>query len=124
MSGKSIIFSTVANAVLDKIRSESASLDAAPSMQNVAAEQVATQVVNSPEIKHLTNTEDHWWQKRSYWSAIISGVLVVATPLLVKVGFDPGPYKDYVVDGLTTLGGLWAGYLAIRAGIASKPLGT
>lgn len=75
-------------------------------------------------VKHATNTEDHWYQKRSFWSAIISGVLVVATPIALRYGLEIGEEeKEFAIGTLTTIGGLWASYLAYRAGTAKKPLG-
>ncbi len=76
------------------------------------------------QIAHQTNSEAHWYQKRSFWSAIVSGGMVVAGPLLARYGLPIDPlWTDFVVTTLTTVGGLWAGYLAVRAGTATKPLG-
>lgn len=76
------------------------------------------------QIAHQTNSEAHWYQKRSFWSAIVSGAMVVGGPLLARYGLPIDPlWTDFVVTTLTTVGGLWAGYLAVRAGTATKPLG-
>lgn len=74
-----------------------------------------------PELQHLTNMETAWYQKRSNWSAIISGI----TPVLAIAGFNLSPEMgEYIAAGLGIVGGLWAAYLARRAGTATKPLGT
>jgi hypothetical protein len=75
-------------------------------------------------IDHLTNNEGAWYQKRSFWSAIVSTGMVVLGPLLARYGLPIDPaWSDFVTTALTTVGGLWAAYLAVRAGTASKPLG-
>jgi anti-sigma-K factor RskA len=79
-----------------------------------------------PVIDHLTNNETHWWQKRSFWSAIVSIVGVVAAPLAARYGLDgylTPANLDATVDALTKVAGMLAAYLAFRAGTALKPLG-
>lgn len=94
--------------------------EASPALETA----IKTAVANVPEIKTITNTEDHWYQKRSRWSAIISIGMTVAGPLLTKFGLPIDPStQEWIATTLTTVGGLWASYLAYRAGTASKPLG-
>jgi hypothetical protein len=90
-----------------------------PEIQEAMAQKIAT----TPELQHVTNLEP-FYQKRSWWSMAISGVLVVAGPLILKyTGFTVG--KDEVeltVTVMTAVGGIWAGYTAWRAGKATRPL--
>ena len=87
------------------------------------------------QLDHLQNTEAHWYQKRSRWAAIVA----VAAPILtIAAGFFgftlTAAQFAMLIDLLTTTGGavsavtlaggaLWSAYLAVRAGIATKPLG-
>lgn len=92
--------------------------DTAPALEAAITKAVEA----SPEVQHASNTE-HWWQKRSRWSAIVSIVLVIAAPAFTYAGIDIDPAtKEFIVTSLTTLGSIVAGYLALRAGIATKPL--
>jgi len=85
---------------------------------------LTTRIAAIPEIKNATNTEDHWYQKRSRWSAIISVAFAVVGPLLAKYGLPLDPaLAESVATVMASIGGLWAGYLAYRAGVATKPLG-
>lgn len=81
----------------------------------------------APVIANATNTEAHWWQKRSRWSAIGSS--------FAALGFIAGPVLEYMRthttdSGSTTVSAfglamaVWAGYSAYRAGRATTPLGT
>lgn len=78
-----------------------------------------------PVVQNATNSETHWWQKRSRWSAIVSAIIVIAAPVFTYAGIDINPEtKEFIITILSTLGNLAAGYLALRAGIAVKPLFT
>lgn len=88
---------------------------------------VATEVAKEVDarVRMATNTEAHWYQKRTVWAAIVSAGLTVAGPLLVRYGITvDDATKDFVTEIFTTVGGLWTMYLALRAGYAAKPLGT
>lgn len=79
-----------------------------------------------PIIDNATNNEAHWWQKRSFWSSIVSIVGVVAVPIAARYGLEgylTQENLDVAVDTLTKLSGVLAAYLAYRAGTALKPLG-
>jgi hypothetical protein len=78
-------------------------------------------------LDHLTNSETHWWQKRSFLSSLVSIVGVVAMPLAAKYGLDgylSQENLDIAVEVLTKIAGVVAAYLAYRAGTATRPLGT
>lgn len=88
--------------------------------KQIIVQEAVQDALQQPELKHLTGTETNWYQKRSVWSAIISGV----TPFLAIAGFNLSPEMgEYIAAGLGIVGGLWASYLAKRAGTATKPLG-
>lgn len=91
-----------------------------PVERQVIAQEIARDVLQTPELQHIAGTETHWYQKRSVWSAIVSGV----TPFLAIAGFNLSPEMgEYLAAGLGIAGGLIASYLAKRAGTATKPLG-
>lgn len=80
-----------------------------------------------PILDNLTNNEANWYQKRSFWSAIVSLGAVVITPIAANYGLDgylDEKTLDMIVEGLTRVGGIVAAYLAYRAGTALKPLGS
>jgi hypothetical protein len=86
----------------------------------VIAQEIAQEALHDPALQHLANSETHWYQKRSNWSAIIGAL----TPVLAIAGFNLSPeLGEYIAAGLGIVGGLWAAYLARRAGTATKPLG-
>lgn len=95
-----------------------------PAVEKAANEAVGKEVGNI--VKTITNAEDHWYQKRTVWSTIIGTAATVAAPLLVKYGLDLSPEtRESLITVCTTVGGLWAAYLAWRAGRPGvKPLGT
>ncbi len=99
--------------------------DSTNNMSSKDALEIADAIATNPVILNATNSEAHWWQKRSRWSAIVSAVAVIAAPLAIRYGIDLSPaVQEEIVHIITTIGGLVAGYLAYRAGIATKPLGT
>ena len=92
-----------------------------PVEKSEIVQEATREAMQQPELQHLTNNETAWYQKRSNWSAIISAV----TPVLAIAGFNLSPEMgEYIAAGLGVAGGLWAAYLARRAGTATKPLGT
>jgi hypothetical protein len=102
--------------------SATAVADAKPELQaNISAA-----IAADPVVKNATNTEDHWWQKRSRWAMIISLALVVLNPVLQRygvAGVSPQT-QDYIVTACTTLGNLAAAGMALWAGNAITPLFT
>jgi len=79
------------------------------------------------QIDHATNNEAHWYQKRSFWSAIVQIGVIVLAPIAARYGLDgymTPDNLDMVVSILTKGGAAWGAYLAIRAGTATKPLGS
>lgn len=79
----------------------------------------------APVIANATNTEAHWWQKRSMWSTLASTAVVVGT--VGHAVFEFFATHDLSDKGLTfsiVAGAVWAGYSAYRAGTATTPLGT
>lgn len=96
----------------------------APGVEAAVKNAVSKEV--QPIIDHLTNNEAHWYQKRSFWSAIVSIGGVVLLPIAAKFGLEgylAPENHEMAVDALTKLSGALAAYLAYRAGTATKPLG-
>jgi hypothetical protein len=93
-------------------------------MSPAAAPAVTAEVIRElkalPEVQHVTNTETHWWQQRSKWSAIF-GLL---TPVVAAVtGYTITPeLQEIAVVAIMGVGNAFAAYLAYRAGTAKKPL--
>lgn len=87
-------------------------------------ENIERAIAETPEVKHVTNTEDHFWQKRTFWAVVYSGAsaLFPATDAFLKY------MNNHAVDGKVTAGTIFfaaiAGYAAARAGIAKVPLGS
>lgn len=117
--------------ILDRVQKEAFANPAIPvhseapkAAANAVTTEVMKEIAQIPEVQHITNTETHWYQQRSKWSTIVSIVLVVATPMLAKYGFEVTPERQEFIETVcVTGGGLWAAYLAYRAGTAKKPLG-
>lgn len=79
----------------------------------------------APVIANATNTEAHWWQKRSMWSALASTAVVIGT--VGHAVFEYMATQNITDKGVTfsiVVGAVWAGYSAYRAGTAVVPLGT
>lgn len=97
-------------------------------VQNAApelAQAIQIAIDTTPEMQHVLNTE-RWWQKRSRWSMVISFSSILINPILKTAGLDYDlgtSQQGLLADGLTAFGQLWAGYLAYRAGTATRPLG-
>lgn len=88
--------------------------------RQIIVQEAVQDAMREPELQHLTNNETSWYQKRSNWSAIIGGL----APILAIAGFNLSPETgEYIAAALGVGGGLWAAYLARRAGTATKPLG-
>lgn len=99
----------------------------AVAVENAVKGQVAVieKEVNA-RIDHLTNNETHWYQKRSRWAAIIATAApIVGIGLkMIGVDFELGANEQVALtDALMAVGGIWAAYVAYRAGTATKPLG-
>ena len=45
--------------------------------RTVVRDEIVQEVQRIPEVQHVTGSEPHWYQQRSKWSAIVSGILVV-----------------------------------------------
>lgn len=124
---KSAVSAAVTSAVKSEINSQVSPLEVPSGRVTEATTGVVEKVMDSPAIQHATNTETHVWQKRSWWSAVVSGIFVVAAPLAAYFGLDgyiTPQTQELIVTLFTTIGGIVAGYLAYRAGTATKPLGT
>lgn len=88
------------------------------------AQAIKVAIDTTPEMQHVLNTE-HWWQKRSRWAFIIGIITTLGGPALSATGVEiDEPTKKFIVDTLTTLGGIVASGLALWAGIAKTPLGS
>jgi hypothetical protein len=117
----------VAGVLFQAVQKALAQADKAPNavvVPPVEREVIATEIVQDalrdPALQHLTNSETHWYQKRSVWSAIIAAL----APLLALAGYNLSPESgEYIAAFLGIVGGLVASYLAKRAGTATKPLG-
>lgn len=94
-----------------------------PKTRDDIEREILVSVQQTPELQVVTNSEP-WYTKRTFWSATISMLFVVLAPLTIQFfGFDIGPWQDFATTAVTTVAGLWAAFLAIRAGQATKPLG-
>jgi hypothetical protein len=118
----------VANAIGSAVNQALTQATANPGMQTqvpqiekqIIVQEAVRDAFQQPELQHLTNSETRWYQKRSVWSAIVSGL----TPFLAIAGWNLSPEMgEYLAAGLGIAGGLVASYLAKRAGTATKPLG-
>jgi hypothetical protein len=91
--------------------------------QSVIAAKVKDAIASDPELQNLTGTEA-WYQKRSRWAAIVATGVAILAPIAAHYGWTFGTGEQELATAvLTAGGGLWAAYLAYRAGTASKPLG-
>ena len=86
-----------------------------------ARERVQEELRRVPELQHVTNTETHWWQKRSR----LASILAVVTPIIAGVtGYNVSPeMQEIAVGGIVLVGNAISAFLAYRAGTATKPLG-
>lgn len=90
-----------------------------PRVVEQLAQAVTKKVEQAPEVKHQASTEK-WWQKRSNWSWIVS---VILAPTLGLAGYTlSAEHQEWIALGLFYAGNLISGYLARRAGTATKPL--
>jgi hypothetical protein len=120
------LFDIARTVVRDEIADPSAPIrsEAPAAAADRVAREIVKEVQRIPEVQHVTSSEPHWYQQRSKWSAIVSGILVVAAPLVARFGLAVSPeLQEVIVTACTTVGGLVAAYLAYRAGTASRPLG-
>lgn len=117
--------SIVAAAVMAAL--QLAAMDPRNTLQPVDVVKTAQQVTEdvAPLVESATNTEANWWEKRSVWSTIISGGLVVLAPVLLRYGIEVDEQtKEWLITSSVAIGGLWAGYLSWRAGRPGiRPLG-
>lgn len=84
-------------------------------------------IATTPEVQNLTSTETHFWQRRSFWSQVGSGLggfAAVAVPVIQYL-------QDHTTDaGTTTISAfgllvcIWSNYSSYRSRNASTPLGT
>lgn len=83
-------------------------------------------IEKTPEIQNALSTEAHWWQKRTVWSTIASGlagasVFAIAAADYMSKNVDDGGNFSWITLGFAA----WAGYSAWRAGRPGQvPLGT
>lgn len=93
--------------------------DAKPDLVAAMTEAVAA----DPVVQNATNSEAHFWQKRTFWATLAAGFAALVPAVSAFLDY----MNNHAVDGKTTvttiLFAAWAGYSAARAGIASKPLG-
>lgn len=94
--------------------------DAQPEMTKAIEKAVAA----DPVVQNATNTEAHFWQKRTMWSMAISFALVALNPILQRYGLPAvsPEWQEFAVTVCTTLANLAAGGLALWAGKATRPL--
>lgn len=81
----------------------------------------------APVIQNLTNTEPHFWMKRTFWSQVGSGLAVlsfIATPVVNYLESHTTSGGSSTITAVGLLAAVWAGYAAYRAGHATTPLGT
>lgn len=105
----------------DNQLSPAAVTDAKPEIK----EAITNAIANNPEFQHVTSTEP-FYQRRSFWSAVVSIVGVVAAPLVMRyfnVDIANPETQEKIISGIITVAGLVSSYLAYRAGTAKKPIG-
>jgi exonuclease VII large subunit len=73
------LFDIARTVVRDEIADRSAPIrsDAPAAAAERVAREIVQEVQRIPEVQHVTGSEPHWYQQRSKWSAIVSGILVV-----------------------------------------------
>lgn len=94
--------------------------DAAPALEAAITKAIAA----DPTVQNATNTEAHFWQKRSFWATVGAAgagltAAVAAFADYMSTRVDSNEPLSYV----TVAFALWAGYSAFRAGRAQAPLG-
>lgn len=94
--------------------------DAAPALEKA----IEAAIASSPVVQNATNSEAHFWQKRSFWATVgatgaglTAAVAAFADYMSTRV--DSNEPLSYVTIAFA----LWAGYSAFRAGRAQAPLG-
>lgn len=94
--------------------------DVAPALEAAIDKAIAA----DPQVQNATNTETHFYQKRSFWATVgatgagLTGA-VAAFADYMSTRVDDNSELSYVTIGFA----LWAGYSAFRAGRAKVPLG-
>lgn len=85
-----------------------------PAEVPAVSQAIATEVAKSPTVQHASNTEEHWYQKRTVWSALFA----VFTPLVAALtGYTiPAEFQEAVIVAIMAVGNAIAAYLAWRAG--------
>jgi hypothetical protein len=86
----------------------------------IIAAEVKKEIVKQPEFQHATNTEDHWWQKRTRWGGIFGTLAAVAGGSVAVVPPEYQELAGLVAGGLSAI----AAYLSNRAGTTTRPLFT
>lgn len=126
-----LVVDAAVNAAMDAVTETAAKRDnnlSVPAVREAKPELIEAMteaVAATPEVQHVTNTEP-WFTKRSRWAAIIGpGAMVIGLALkFFGVEYSFGlTEQGLLAEALTALGTLVAGYLALRAGIATKPIG-
>lgn len=77
-----------------------------------------------PLVEHVLSAEN-WWESRANWAAILSVIasLSIVQSIVTKItGWELGPIDPDIIDALSVLLTLVAGFLARRARTATKPL--
>lgn len=104
--------------------SQAAVINASPELQRNVEQAIAA----NPLVQNVTNTEPHWWMKRTNWAAIAStfgAVVAIAQPALV---YMQGHTTETGTTSVSILGlgfAIWSGYSAWKAGRpGAVPLGT
>lgn len=96
--------------------------DAAPALEAAITKAIAA----DPVVQNATNSEAHWWQKRSNWSWLAATAAGSAAALGIVIDylqthtFLKGDGSiNWIVIGFA----LWSARAAFRAGRATVPLG-
>lgn len=119
------------NAAMDAVTETAAKRDnnlSTPAVREAKPELIEAMteaVAATPEVQHVTNTEDHWYQKRTSWAAIIGPACFIMGMALKLTGYDYSfglEEQGLLADALAALGVFVAAVFARWAGIATKPL--
>ena len=88
---------------------------------------IAAAIAANPVVQNATNTETHWWQKRSNWSWLAATAAGSAAAFGIVVDYlqnhtfiNADGSINWIVIGFA----VWSARAAFRAGRATTPLGT
>lgn len=85
-------------------------------------------IAANPLVQNVTNTEPHWWMKRTNWATLAAGlgaIVSIAQPVIVYMQSHTTEAGTTSVSVLGLAFAAWSGYSAWKAGRPGiVPLGT